>query len=84
MESVKTLVSLDANINVEDSLGKTPLDFADISTKLVYTSSKDVLMSSFHSGGANKNVPRTRTAIVSSLHSGTQTDPIPEGQTNSK
>ena len=37
MECLKTLISLDADVNKEDSLGKTPLDFASIAGKLVFT-----------------------------------------------
>ena len=51
-DCVKCLVSLDADVNAEDSLGKTPLDFAVIKEKFASSSGNDVKMATFENGVA--------------------------------
>ena len=47
------MISFDADVNAEDSLGKTPLDFAEIKKKLVYSSNKDIKLATFDHGIAS-------------------------------
>lgn len=50
LDCVKTLISLDADVNVEDFMGKTPLDLAKFKKKLVYNQKKDVKLATLENG----------------------------------
>lgn len=52
LDCVKALISLDADVNLEDSMGKTPLDFASIKGKLVYTPNKGIQLAMLNHGVA--------------------------------
>lgn len=67
LDCVKALISLDADVNLEDSMGKTPLDFVIIEMRTVYSPNNDIKMATLDHGSTIEESFTSKSCFITVL-----------------